>query len=110
MPRDIRRHQKPKVVQDIERIAGWRLARGMLGPCGGSPRDATVQALFRMQEDEAARCLLAPEREPGWPRSLVQRLPRQLLPGLVRRQPGCVQLAPAELLPAQQGAAARIQS
>src|SRR5690348_16600929 len=101
MPRDIRRHRNRLVLQGIERIARRGLARAMLGPCGGSTRDATLQALFRVQEDEAARRLLAPEREPGRPRSLVQRLPRQLLPGLVRRESGCVQLAAAQLLPAE---------
>src|SRR5579862_363462 len=110
MPRDIRRHRNRQVVQGLERIARWRLARGMLAPCGGSTRDATLQALFRVQEDEAARRLLAPEREPGRARSVVQRLPRQLLPRLVRREPRCVQLAAAKLLPPEPRAAARIQS
>src|SRR5437016_364536 len=101
MPRDIRRHRTGRWFAVWHGSVVRGLARGVLAPGGGSIRDATLQALFRVQEDEAARRVLAAERESGRPRSLVQRLPRQLLPGVVRREPRRVQLAAAPLLPAE---------
>ena len=69
----------------------------------------TLQALLRVQEDEAARRLLAPEREPRWPRSLVQQLPRRVLPGVVRGEPRRLQQPPAHVLSPEPRAPARVQ-
>src|SRR5439155_15203874 len=70
---------------------------------------AAHEALHGVQAREAAQRLLAPRRLSRRPGPLVRRVPRGLLPEVVRDAPRRVQHAAARVLPAEPRPPARIQ-